>query len=559
MAGLSYVAGSPMQRSSRADRLVQGPLAWLLHRASVIKWTVVVAAVLANALKGIAPGASSLMWPYWVVTYRHGFIRRGLAGTVFQSIVEGMSIDEQQRLVLGFHFVLYLALAAGLLAWSITLMHGASARVRLLLATGTAALFLSAFFPSFGWTTGYLDPYVLALAGAGAFLAFRRSPMAAGLIAMVGPLIHDEFLFVWLPVLGCCVSDVLASNDRPRAVRRFLPITLPILSELLVLWLHSPSALARSLAELPPEWRGIGVFELSLRDAVLRMYDVTMANAERLGLAMAFFGWPPLVTASCAVALAPGPTRRRVIMVAMTTLSPCAILLVAWDLSRYLVWTSFSAFLVLCWSARAARASSSEGEPAPSRRSVWTSNLALAALVLCAAGGPSLFSYFHHAHADYRLGPRWLRFTPAARISYAWLGIYNRDHIVRAWSSADGCKMEAQNVRSVAPEGCAFELQPGSLVETPLLGLARGAYTARIAIEPLDLCNDATGELAVHLRWRLASPKPSVSVDARSMQTASLDFAIDAEESAMGSVRVDVSTRAGCFRLVSMVITRRGE
>ena len=545
---------------SSPDRV---PWAWVgnsRHTMRRMGAVVIGAAVVVNALKAVTSYVSQMNWGYWAISYRHGFIRRGLVGTIFQSMATDMRDEEQQRVVVQIHLCLAVALAVGLLVWSLQLRIGSSPRVRALLGTGTVAVFLSALLPTVVGMPGYLDVCILLISCSAAYLAFRRRLVAAGALAMVGPFVHDAFIFLWLPVLWCTLSEGLASPDRRRAILRSAPLALPLVSTLLVLTLHSNGALLRSLDELPVQWRHIREFQMPLREALARMYRMNADNPHQLALAAAFFVWPAAVAAACAVGIAPGRLRYRVLMAAGATLSPCATLLVAWDLSRFLVWSSYGAFLALCWSARAARESErTDGESTRplSRRLWWAATGAQTALVVLGTGGPLMFSYYDHTFADYSFGPSWLKSTPAARLSYAWLALYNRAEVRRSFSTADGCLLEGRNLR--IDEGCVVVLAPEMMVETKPVHLAKGAYTAHVDVAPLDTCADATGELAVHLRWRLASPRPPVPFDARSTKTVSLEFAIDSQESAMGRVRVDVTTHGGCVRVTSVRIEPRAE
>ena len=120
-----------------------------------------------------------------------------------------------------------------------------------------------------------------------------------------------------------------------------------------------------------------------------------------------------------------------------------------------------------------------------------------------------------------------------------------------------GCELSGRNVHFDA--ACVATLDRDAVLSPKFFVLAKGAYTARLAVAPSEACTNATGDVAVNLRWRLAPPKPSLQFDARQTSGVSLDFTIDAEEQAMGAMSVDVSTHDSCLRVSSFTVEPRGE
>jgi hypothetical protein len=514
-------------------------------------FALVAVAVGLNALKFVGPFAGGMMWPYWAVTYRHGFVRRGLMGTLFQGLVTDLRLDEQQRIALGFHYALASLLAVGFVAWGMHLAHRRSPRERAIVFTGTAALFLSASFPTLGDTAGYFDVYVIALAAGGAYLVLSERPLLAGLLTCVGPPIHDSFVFLWAPVLVCATDAVMHAPNRRREALRLSPTLLPVLATVLTLAFHSRSALAASLQDLPSDWRGIEIFEMPLAEALRRMFEHLSRQPGQVPLAALFYGWPAAVTAVCAAVVGQGRRRHRVVMAVLVTVAPCSILFVAWDLSRFLVWSNYGAFTALAWAMRGLH----DETRAPrelSRPGRLVVSSALVMLALLASGGPACYSYFEYTFASYKFGPTWQRYTPAAHVAYAWLGIYNKRELLRSFATTESCPTSGVNVRIA--ERCVVTMKQDAFFETRPVALAPGSYTLKIEVAPVDECLDASGELAVFHRWRLGPTKPFVAIDAEVRQTATLEFTIDAEESAMGNTRFGVTTHGGCFELSSLIV-----
>lgn len=515
----------------------------------------VVVAVLTNAIKGVQLVVSGMMWPYWTLSYRHGFIRRGLAGTVMLAMTPGLRDDDRRSLAMQLHVVAWVAICAIVVHEATALVSRSDATTRRLVHLATAAIMLSQFIPTMGAVAGYLDVYIMVIALVAARLARERRWLEASMMGAIGPLIHDGFAFLWLPIVACALFDLRSSRWRVREVGRpLLWLVLPFLSEIAVLALHSPSALTRCFLELPPGAPDIRVFEMPLGWMLDRMRHTYAGNFPTFALAVAYYGAPAAVALACVIRLLPRSSRLSGIATIGVALLPCTILLVAWDLSRFLVWMYFGAFVVLCHAVPCGV----EGEVRAVGRPGfwhWRESALLAALVLAAFGGPTTYSYFDHTFVDYRVGPALLSRTPGARLSLAFASLYGRRFQSRSYSTARECTLESPSLR-IEP-GCRVEVMPSTLVQTPPLSLAPGTYVARVRVEALG-CATASGSLAVHTPWRLAPPEPPpIAIDALTSSEATLTMDIGAEASAMGLLRVAVEGHEGCFRVTSLEISDR--
>ena len=94
-----------------------------------------------------------------------------------------------------------------------------------------------------------------------------------------------------------------------------------------------------------------------------------------------------------------------------------------------------------------------------------------------------------------------------------------------------------------------------SFVETPLLDLAPGEYRATGQVEPTQ-CPAAVGVIAIHPRWNLAPDVNRFSRFDPHAGVAELVFTVDQELAAMGHLRVDVTSAAGCFKLNDLKVAR---
>lgn len=559
----------------------------LLRRgATGLIGAVVAAASALNLMKGMPGGIQAIGWPYWVLGYRHGFIRRGLVGTIFQALVGRAAVPEQHAWILRVHVLITLAMLSGLLLWAFRAARGASARVRVFVATGSAALLLSQFGPTVFSLAGYVDVILLALATATAALVDRQRYWAAGVLGAVGPFVHDGFLFPWLAVLLLAVRPVDASALLPRVwdKRRALelaPLALPVLASAFVIVAHSRSALDQSMAEVPAMDAGVRdsffryQYGLSTSGALEIMIGKYKAMPEQVALSAAMFLPPTVVIAACAVAIDRASRKAAALYAAMVSLAPLSILLVAWDLSRFLLWSAHAAFLLLLSNARRARETSAD-EAARSARAepplAGTTAIAttVVAALVAVSTGPHLYAYFEVAMASYGPSPSLLRDTLGARIAYAYLRTYNRKLFVESFAMDRPCEPEtfkAERERDARPDSCRFLVRDGGRVESKGLWLPAGAWVATVTTVatsttssssdgPSETCADPAGVLAVNVGWTFGGDKIIVPIRPEGGRVQAT-FDLTAEEAAMATVRVRTAATHGCFVVDDLRIERR--
>lgn len=519
------------------------------------------------------------MWPYWTLSYRHGFVRRALVGSVFRTIASSIDDAQKQALVLQAHVVAWVAFVLLLVRDAALALRSRvgdadtfNARERRWIGMGALATLFSQLIPTIGSLAGYLDVYILILFLCAARLLRQRRWTLAGLVAAVAPFVHDAFLFLWLTPAACGLADLWQSRTRGRSRTRelwlpFAMILFPVATTVVVLGGHSSNALSQCLADLPAGATDIRVFEMPLSWMLRRMYDVISHHPGNLIAASCFFGWPFLVTVGCAAEL--GEPRRRslkkALLLAAAAALPASILFVAWDLTRFVVWVHLGAFVVLCHRAARVLEDRESREPgsadAPRSSAKFTvAAAATAALIISSVGGPTVFSYFGATLAHYRIGPRALAETPAAWLSYAYIRFTNRE-IARAGFASRGegtsrsCTLEPHDVALDA--SCGAVLGASGRLETPALMLVPGKYVVRVTTEALPQCPSARVAAVASARWRLApSLGPGATLDTDRLGEALLAFDVDGELGAMGDIRVEVRAQEGCFRLTSLVVER---
>lgn len=324
----------------------------------------------------------------WLMTYAEGFHRRGMVGTLFQSLVGGEPRDAQIALASQIS-------AAGTFLWlgaAFALIVFAAARIKDRALMGATLAFGALALINPMWTTrahdnGYLDWLVgLAVAGALAAFVFRR-PVLSGVLAAVGILAYWGTIFVWLP-LGFLIACLLLRDapahgaagicglDRVRAAcreREIFALLLPPATALLTALFHDNDAAVAQLTRIGGQEHIIEQTFSGVGGAMANQVETLLLNWRAyLGVAAVYVFPPALCAALWAVAL-----RRlgRVMFqlawldttaAVLATLAPLSFLLIAFDLSRLMAW-SYSALLVVAvfWLVLA--------RPAPEarRRAVW--------------------------------------------------------------------------------------------------------------------------------------------------------------------------------------------
>lgn len=524
----------------------------VLERASAVALAI---CALVNLMKGVQLGVDVAAFPFWSLSYRYGFVRRGLAGTVFRSLTGGLPDESRRAVILQLHVVVVIAVIAILASATVRLLARASMRTRHIVFVASAALFLSQLLPTLTMRVGFFDAYLVLLFLVAAALATSRRWIAAGVVGAIGPFIHDGFVFLWLPILVAAGADVLRGRFDPKERRRVAFVLLPIVAAVSILGAHDSEALGKMIAELPraQKWP-ILEFEMPVSTAVTKMSEHFALNKANVLLAIAFHCWPAAVMVACATTIPRSQARMAWLENVLITIAPWTILLFAWDLTRFLVWAHVGAFLAV---HRACALDESDGdERTLSPRTVSLGIGAVGLLVLASFGGPFVWSFFSHTYAEYWVGPAWVTRTPAAALSYAFVNAYNRDRHMTSFASRDACKLEVVRAASIDLATCSVRIEKDGSLQTTELALAPGRYVAHVKTAVLD-CDAASGDVAFRARWRHAPTVAPTRFDARTTNDVALALDVDVESAAMGQIRVEVRGAEGCFRVVSVDVTSR--
>lgn len=521
---------------------------------------VLAALVVLNALRGFPSTIQELGWPYWAIDYRHGYIRRALVGTLFQFFDRSADVAVRRAHVLAVHHLVFVALLVGFIAVARRAAAGTSARTRRALTAGTAIVLLSELVPTIGSVAAYLDVIILALVLAAFHAMSTGRTTLAAVIGVVGPVVHDAFVFLWLPLVVVAVGRFVESS-RPRRLGALRWVGAPFVSAAVSLQLHSKSAVPLALADVPTSEGVREIFDryqfgLGTREAFAIIVGKVSTIVDQVYLAGAWFLLPAMAIALWASYMEPRSRRSRLVRVSLlvaTVLSPCLVLLVAWDLSRFLVWSAFGAYVALVDAGRSSRGATRGESDATSRASDFAF-LGCISFFGLACASPHLFAYYEVMFAEVGAAPAFIRRTPSALVAQHFAEFYNRRLYVDAFDSQGTCTVET--VRAVkAADACRFELPvDGSLAVRPLR-LHAGRYRLTVTAQP-GTCASSTVRLAVESNWAAGGQRGSVETAITQRADVALDWTVDAEEAALASHTAWVFAPGGCVEIERLTVVR---
>ena len=284
---------------------------------------------------------------HWLLDYRFGLIKRGLAGSLLWLVSRSGLGDPSERIVTVVSVAAFAALLLVLLwaAWRLA-SSGADPGVAF---ASAAVLATSPFVVMAAHFMGYLDHLFFAAAFAAAWLARSGRIWAAAAISAVGVLVHESFVLAGLPLV--LFGAAMQPGPRRRAgLPGLRPLALPLLAAL-VLWVSETFFLNRAvlrgqlqarLSAFPfiggdmnvfiPDWLTTGTLATWQEQHHALWQHLSDANLLRLMVPSAIF----LLLA--AAALSPAGLRiRRAMGSALVVGAPLLMHAVAWDTAR--IWT----------------------------------------------------------------------------------------------------------------------------------------------------------------------------------------------------------------------------
>jgi hypothetical protein len=307
-------------------------------------------------LKGVTPTLDVDPEFYWLFSYRHGFIKRGLLGTLFHPLLWVFSFEQLKPAIVAAHLIVCLVIIVLFYRLFASAIRGEPrADNRAVLVLSFFCLMSTQLLPVLAHDTGRADVWLIALTLGGFWLALHARYGAAAAVAMVGPLVHEGFVFLWAPVAILLVWSALsdpARAGRHDSARKVVLAVLPVAIALLVTRVHSGAAVAQLLAAWPASdeiksGHQVYTFGQTLRSSFAHMREFEFhGHWDNFATASAFFLIPNLLliwaAGYCFWCRWTSPLAT--LLVATTAmLAPLAVVLVGWDLSRFFSWTTVAA------------------------------------------------------------------------------------------------------------------------------------------------------------------------------------------------------------------------
>jgi hypothetical protein len=321
--------------------------------------------------------------PYWFMNYNDGLVRRGLLGQVVALLFGQHDVNRIRSVALSAHFIACMMLLSGLWVWLRRLTTGK--RGELMFAM--FALFIgSQFLPRLAHDTGFLDVYIYGLV----LLALASAAGGCATIAVVtgllGPFLYEQFLFIW------ATFAVLFLWDRTTPARVIICI-IPVAPAMLLYFGASNHAAIAQMAAAPLQQdvkEGMLTFQLgqTLRLSFYIMQWKFRHNLDHVIYATIFFVGPAaLMVVTYASAR---KNARDTFALIAATMAPLGTLMLAWDLSRFLLISAFSGLIATFYMQ--------------SRRPVFTVARPLIALCWLVASfsfvTPLIYAYFDVAAVE---------------------------------------------------------------------------------------------------------------------------------------------------------------
>lgn len=440
---------------------------------------------------------------YWWLDYSDGMVRRGLVGQLFQSLFGVLSPEALQAPVIAIHRASLLLIGGPTVVLSAMVIWRLSWRDRLIFAALAGWIFVSQLWATLAYNVGYLDSYVLVLAMAAALCLSRGWVAPTGVIMALGPFVHEYFLFLvpfvlaagWRPYEAQTIDPTRPLDVPAGPPRRGTLIKLGLIAlaatAIVLLTAHAPAAQAQ-LAAMPVSTAqkqallgttlGQGLGGATQRMIGLLTQDIgfTLGN-------FAFFLLPTAI-AIAGVLWWKAPRGRIAPWIqAAAALFPASALLVAWDLSRLLVMTSFTAGTLFLMLALRRTAPGEGAMPADAGPSSWRV-AALSVLSLAAAAaygitpltytyfeGDPYFGYFHN-----RIGFL-VRQSPVSMLyEQAW-GVKPKP---RFQGGDITCRLQPA---AIGPD-CSRLLRAGQMIYGPYVLLPEGDYRAGFEVAAPPSC-----------------------------------------------------------------------
>jgi hypothetical protein len=243
------------------------------------------------------------------------------------------------------------------------------------------------------------------------------------------------------------------------------------------------------------------------------------------------------------------PRRATTLAVAVVaTLAPLTLLAIAWDLSRFLAWSSLAAAIGLLGLTSP---TSVPTQPRINRPSIHALilNAALLTVSVFYLLSPTIFAYVSEVGMSYSSVPKWFAATAPARITARIFDRYNANppRAVRFRQRLSCFLIDGGAKRN---PGCTHEIRSGQRVYGPQdLKIASGLYSASFVFTANDVCSSGAARLQVATTGRFGRVLADYHGRIDAGRHIELPFRLSLMDAALAPVEFRAIGAAGCVRL----------
>lgn len=334
----------------------------------------------AMAILSYTKGANSecQIWGtyFWLIDYSEGFIKRGFVGTVLSQLgytLKSTTWENICHLVVIAHTFLSLALITlftRLQQQYLFRSQGNSDKGSFILLGCWLVFACTQFWPTLAYNTAYLDVYLLIIFTISFYLFTQGHYLAASILGAIAIFIHESFIFLWSNILVLFAIRPFFQS-RQVNIKLLVASLMPVLMIILLLLFHNQEAAIVEISNIPNRIVSqymknflIGaLFAQGMVGAFKTMIGIWTSNWAQGWAAFLYYVWPSFLMISSLPFIISGHSKsilRLIIVALVASFLPLSILLFAWDLSRFLVWSNLTAILTLSYFADFFQAPSSK-------------------------------------------------------------------------------------------------------------------------------------------------------------------------------------------------------
>lgn len=306
---------------------------------------------------------------HWLFTWRHGFVKRGLVGTLASPVLTGKTGQDIQPIVTILATVVLTLLCGGLVYAGLVITR----RARATQGGGFVYVSVLAFLGSSGViamasTLGYLDHVLACLALLGVGAASRGRPGLAALACVAGLAVHEIFVFYGLPVVAFTVALRARVAARGSVLRAVGAWGAPVVGFGLVLLASQSTVPAERLLAIRQDLLATHYFQPDQVEGLMYPLDhgllldlrghAHLAVGRALDWRVGRMAYPPALalTAAASALLVGSGLRRWAVLAGFVVLAPLAIHALGQDTPRFTNLVVMQAYFVLFAVARVAPA-----------------------------------------------------------------------------------------------------------------------------------------------------------------------------------------------------------